>query len=68
MSTLLKLSSAEIIKRIRAGRDFEAEATDTGMRIRISDYVPFVCTAIHAGSEMRHELQLKCALDEYERW
>ena len=68
MSTLLKLSSTEIIKRIRAGRDFEAEATDTGMRIRISDYVPFVCTAIHAGSEMRHELQLKCALDEYERW
>lgn len=68
MSTLLKLSSAEIIKRIRAGRDFEAEATDTGMRIRISDYVPFVCMAIHAGSKMRHELQLKCALDEYERW
>lgn len=68
MSTLLKLSSAEIIKRIRSGRDFEAEASDTGMRIRISDYVPFVCTAIHAGGKMRHELQIKCALDEFDRW
>ena len=68
MSTLLNLSSAEIIKRIRAGRDFEAIATDTGMHIRITDYVPFVCTAIHAGNKMRHELQIKCALDEFDRW
>ncbi len=64
----LQLTSAEIIERIRAGRDFEAEATDTGLRIRITDYVPFVCTAIHAGGRMRHELQLKCALDEFDRW
>lgn len=68
MSTVLRLTSAEIIERIRAGRDFEAVATDTGLRIRISDYVPFVCTAIHAGSRMRHELQLKCVLDDFERW
>ena len=68
MSTVLRLTSAEIIDRIRAGRDFEAIATDTGLRIRISDYVPFVCTAIHAGGRMRHELQLKCVLDDFERW
>ncbi len=68
MSKPLQLTSAEIIEKIRAGRDFEAEATDTGLRIRITDYVPFVCTAIHAGGRMRHELQLKCALDEFDRW
>lgn len=68
MSSVLRLTSAEIIERIRAGRDFEAIATDTGMRIRITDYVPFVCTAIHAGGRMRHELQLKCVLDDFERW
>lgn len=68
MSKPLQLTSAEIIERIQAGRDFEAEATDTGLRIRITDYVPFVCTAIHAGGRMRHELQLKCALDEFDRW
>lgn len=68
VSKPLQLTSAEIIERIKAGRDFEAEATDTGLRIRITDYVPFVCTAIHAGGRMRHELQLKCALDEFDRW
>ncbi|MGB1074680.1 MAG: flavohemoglobin expression-modulating QEGLA motif protein [Flavobacteriales bacterium] len=68
MSKPLRLTSTEIIERIRAGRDFEAIATDTGLRIRITDYVPFICTAIHAGGRMRHELQLKCALDDFERW
>ncbi|MEY5043817.1 MAG: hypothetical protein RJA19_1044 [Bacteroidota bacterium] len=68
MSGVLSLSSAQIIDRIRSGRDFEAVATDTGMHIRISAYVPHVATAIHAGSAMRHELQLKCALDAFSRW
>ncbi len=68
MSGVPTLSTAEIIGRIRAGRDFEAQASDTGLYIRIAQYVPHVATAIHAGSSLRHELQLKCALDAFSRW
>jgi len=45
-----KLSSEEIIRCIQSREEFEATATDTGLRIRVGHYVPFVGMAIHAGS------------------
>jgi len=63
-----KLSSEEIIRCIQAREEFEAIATDSGLRIRIGHYVPFVGMAIHAGSHMREELDVKCGLDDYQRW
>jgi len=63
-----KLSSEEIIRCIQSREEFEATATDTGLRIRVGHYVPFVGMAIHAGSKVREELEVKCALDDYQRW
>jgi uncharacterized protein (TIGR02421 family) len=63
-----KLSIREIINHIQKGEKFEAQALDASFRIKVSNYVPFICTAIHNGSNMRNELKLKCELDEYHRW
>lgn len=58
----------DIINSIKSGRTFQATAEDGSFTIKIDRYVPYVCTAIHNGSHVRHELINKMALDEYERW
>lgn len=65
---MLELSTAEIVRRIEAGRTFQAEATDAGFFIRIAEWQPVVGTAIHDGHRLRPELQVKCRLSELERW
>jgi len=62
------LSVDEIIAQIEAGALFEAKTTDGSIKIKINKYVPFCCTAIHAGSRFREELKDKIAIDDYERW
>lgn len=63
-----KLTCDEIIALIQQGRTFEAESSDGGFRIAIREYVPFVCTAIHDGSQFRDELKLKSLLSDFDRW
>lgn len=58
----------EIIKGINSGKSFKATAADGSFTIKIDRYVPYVCTAIHDGSNLRPELKSKIALDAYERW
>lgn len=67
----MKISSLgveEIIARIQAGELFESLTADGGLKVKINKYVPFCCTAIHAGSRFREELKDKIAIDDYERW
>lgn len=63
-----KLNIAEIIRKIEQGQLFEASPLEGGFVIKISKYVPYCCTAIHDGSQLRKELKKKIALTEYERW
>lgn len=65
---MLKLSVGEIIQRIERGIPFEAQARDGSFTIRISKFVPYVCTAIHDGSGFRDELKIKTVLTDYDRW
>ncbi len=65
---MLRLSVEEIIKKIQRKEVFEAVVTDGSFQVKINRYVPYVCTAIHAGSNLRQELKDKCALNDYERW
>lgn len=65
---MLKLTVETIITKIRNQETFEAQASDGSFRIKIIDYVPYVCTAIHEGHQLRSELVEKCALSDYERW
>src|SRR5210317_748364 len=58
----------EIINSIKKGETFHATIDDGSFTIKIDRYVPYVCTAIHNGDNVRPELLKKMALDDYERW
>ena len=62
------MTITEIIKAIKSGETFKATADDKSFSIKIDRYVPYICTAIHNGSNIRSELSNKIALDDYERW
>lgn len=63
-----RLEISEIINNIVERKHFEAVSVQGGFKIKISKYVPFCCTAIHSGSQLRKELIKKIALNEYQRW
>ena len=63
-----KVEISEIINNIEQGRLFEVVSADGGLKIKIAKYVPFCCTAIHSGSNLRPELHKKIALNDYQRW
>jgi hypothetical protein len=63
-----KLSITAIIKKIQQGKHFHAVADDYSFTIKIDEYVPYICTAIHDGHQFRKTLWNKCLHTEYERW
>ena len=65
---MLKLSVDQIIERIQKGKNFEAESENASFYIKIADYVPYVCTAIHDGHNFREELHEKIIHTDQERW
>ena len=63
-----KVEISEIINNIEQGKLFELASADGGFKIKVAKYVPFCCTAIHSGSNLRQELHKKIALNDYQRW
>ncbi len=63
-----RLSVSEIIQKIEAEAIFEAIAEDYSFTIKIDDYVPFACGAVHDGHQFRKELWDNCLHTEYDRW
>lgn len=63
-----KLKIDGIVKLIKAGKIFEAEAADGSFTIKINRYVPYVCLAVHDGSRVRDIISEKLALTDFERW
>jgi len=63
-----KVDVSEIIRNIDEEKLFELETIDGSIKIKITKYVPFCCTAIHNGSQLRHDLHSKIAINEYQRW
>lgn len=63
-----QLTVDQIIRKIQEADIFEAEASDGSFQISISEYVPYVCTAIHEGHQLRDELKEKIIHSDYERW
>ena len=62
------LTIDHIIKKIKKGEVFEAVPIDYSFHIKIRDYIPYVCAAIHAGHNFRNNLKDKVLHSEYERW
>ncbi|MFY0604229.1 MAG: N-formylglutamate amidohydrolase [Flavobacteriaceae bacterium] len=65
---MLKLSIQEIIKRINNEETFHAVSEDYSFTIKIENYVPYACGAVHDGHQFRKELWENCKHTEYERW
>ncbi|NQY05920.1 MAG: N-formylglutamate amidohydrolase [Flavobacteriaceae bacterium] len=65
---MIKLSVDDIISKINAEECFEAVSEDYSFTIKIEEYVPYVCGAVHDGHQFRSELWKNCFHAEYERW
>ena len=63
-----KLSIDQIVSKIENEELFHAVASDYSFSIKIEDYVPYVCAAVHNGHQFRKELWSKCLHSEYDRW
>lgn len=63
-----KLSVDQIIANIESGKTFHAVAEDYSFSLKIDEYVPFACAAIHDGTQFRKDLWANCLHTYYERW
>lgn len=63
-----KLSLNQIISKIQQEEIFQAVLDDYSMTIKIDEYEPYVCGAVHDGHQFRPELWEYCLHTEYERW
>ena len=65
---MLRLPVADMIRRIERAEPFEAVADDYSFRLKIAEYAPLVCGAVHDGHQFRKTLWDICTHTEYERW
>jgi hypothetical protein len=65
---MLKLTIDQIISNIEAGVCFEGVSEDYSFTIKISDYVHYLCGAVHDGHQLRKELWSNCTHSEFDRW
>lgn len=57
-----------MIDRIRREDRFEAVSHDYSFTLKIADYQPYMCGAVHDGHQFRRELWDNCLHSEYDRW
>ena len=63
-----RLDISAIISNIESGTPFEAVADDYSFTIKIDEYAPYICGAVHDGHQFRNSLWDNCLHTEYERW
>ena len=63
-----KLSIDSIIEKIQNEEVFDVLAEDESFRLKIDEYIPYICAAIHNGHQLRNDLLEKTLLSDYERW
>ncbi|MEL6917339.1 MAG: N-formylglutamate amidohydrolase [Bacteroidota bacterium] len=61
-------SIQEIISLIQSETPFEAVSEDYSFTIKIAEYTPYICAAVHDGHQFRKSLWENCLHTEYERW
>lgn len=65
---MLKLSVDEIIQKIKDQETFSAIAEDGSFSVAIEEYAPYICAAIHQGTQLRGDLKEKIELSDFEKW
>lgn len=64
---MLTLSKDECISLIKKQKCFHADVDNGSFTIKIEEYSPIICTAIHNGHRLRKELQKSFLLSDAER-
>ncbi len=65
---MLKLSIDSIISNIKSETPFEAVSEDYSFTLKVSEYAPYICGAVHDGHQFRKSLWGNCLHTEYDRW
>ncbi|MGM0508147.1 MAG: flavohemoglobin expression-modulating QEGLA motif protein [Fusobacteriota bacterium] len=65
---MLSLTVEELIGKIKVEENVTAELSDGSITVIIEKYVPYICTAIHNGDNLRKDLEEKIILNKDERW
>jgi hypothetical protein len=65
---MLRLSVASILAKITSEIPFEAVSEDYSFTLKISEYAPYICGAVHDGHQFRKSLWENCLHTEYDRW
>ena len=65
---MLRLSVENIISKVEAEIPFEAVSEDYSFTIKIDEYAPYICGAVHDGHQFHQALWGNCLHTEYERW
>jgi uncharacterized protein (TIGR02421 family) len=60
-------ATEQLLAWISEGRSFEAQLPDGSLYLRVEDYPPFLCVALHDGEQLRVPLRDACALTAQER-
>lgn len=63
-----KLSINAIIAKIEAEETFHTVSDDYSFTLKVDNYVPYVCGAVHDGRQFRKDLWDNCLHTEYDRW
>ncbi len=61
-------SVSDIIALIHSETPFEAVAEDYSFTVKVTEYAPYICAAVHDGHQFRKSLWENCLHTEYERW
>ncbi|GLX78243.1 N-formylglutamate amidohydrolase [Thalassotalea insulae] len=65
---MLTLSEQECIARIKKRECFHAQVESGAFIVKIDEYAPIICAAIHNGHQLRTELQKSFLLNKQERF
>ena len=65
---MLTLSEKQCIQRIKNRECFHAEVNDGSFIVKIDEYAPLICAAIHNGHRLRAELDKSFLLSKQERF
>lgn len=65
---MLTLSEKECIALIRKGECFHAEVDSGAFIVKIDEYMPIICAAIHNGHRLRADLQKSFLLNKQDRF
>lgn len=65
MQTIFKNDAIAYIKK---GIPFQGFVKEAGIYIKVTEYVPYVCTAIHAGHKMDKHIESLCLISEKDRF